>query len=87
MYIHTYLLYDSLRNKDIVKIKSEHSAPCTQRDAEEIYQKTIFLTHEIAFVGIVKTEEEEIAGQSTAADNSGNQRPADNSIKTYITWI
>ena len=86
MYNHYYLVYDPLRNKEIVKIKSKHSAPCTSRDAEQIYQKTNFLTHEVAFVGIVKTEEHEEAGAQTPADVSGSQRPQNNNIKTFIKW-
>lgn len=86
MYIHFYIVYDALRNKDIVQVRTNHSAPCKQRDAEQIYQKTIFSQHEVAFVGHVKTEKEETAGESTPADVSGSQRPQNNDIKTYITW-
>ena len=87
MHIHFYIVYDSLRNKEVVKIKSEHSAPCTQRDAEQIYQKTKFFKYQVAFVGVVKTEKEEEAGESSASCPTGHQRPQNDKIKTFITWI
>lgn len=86
MYIHTYIIYDSLRNKDFVKIKSEHLTPCPERDAEQIQNKTIFKPYQVAFVGAVKTEKEQEAGESSAADVTGHQRPIDNTIRYYITW-
>ena len=75
MFYHYYLVYNQSRNKDIIKIKSEHSTPCTSRDAEQINQKTIFSPIEVAFIGIVKTEEEELAGPNTPAGETGQQRP------------
>lgn len=84
MYIHKYVVYDSLRNKEIVAIKTRCAFPCTSRDAEKIYQKTKFFKYQIAFVGFVKSEKEEQAGESSAAGVTGHQRPQNNDIKTYI---
>lgn len=86
MYIHKYIVYDALRNKEIIAVKTSCSAPCTQRDAEKIYQKTKFFKYQVAFVGFVKTEKEEQPGESSAAGVTGNQRPQNNDIKTYISW-
>lgn len=87
MYIHHYIVYNTLRDKDIVKIKSEYKEACIYRDSEKINEQTKFYKHQVAYVGHIETKEEENAGQNTPADNSGSQRPTNNKIKTYITWI